>query len=611
VPPTASESAELQYFHGVQQIGRYQIVNELGRGAMGVVYRAQDPAIGRTIAIKTIRLSDLTEAAERERLRERLFREAQSAGILSHPNIVTIYDILEEGGMAYIFMEFVNGPSLEKLLGDELLPDQAKILGIFRQTAGGLDYAHRKGIVHRDIKPANIMIHEDGVPKITDFGVAKIVSQQMTQSGTMMGTPSYMSPEQVQGGNVDGHADQFALAVIAYEVLTGEKPFAAEYLPSLLYKICREDPVPPQRLNTTLGPAVETVLKRALAKDPADRYPNCSNFVDDLEKALSAKTTWMPLPRGASQNLPTIVTTEHSVPIGAMQAAPPPEPPKPAAPPRITLPEGGRAAIVAAEATAPHRPARIEEAESHTGRNVVLALMGLVLVGLLFLLVQKWTAQKPATEASVTPPAGTTPASTEPPATKPAEVAKTQTTAPATPAQPGQTDKPSPTGKPQAPPAVVPPPAPSHTTPPAPKAAQPSLVQFGSTPPGAHVVVDGNDSTGCTTPCAIPLDTGRHTLLATLDGYRNLPQIFQVPDDLVVRLPMERVVGTLSVISNPPGATILINGEAQAKKAPAVLTLPVGSYQLQVISGTYKSEPITVQIRDGMIAERRFDVGVQ
>jgi serine/threonine protein kinase len=194
----------------VDQIGRYRILDELGRGATGVVYRAQDPAIGRIIAIKTIRLSDFTDASERERLRERLFREAQSAGMLSHPNIVTIYDIAEENGLAYIFMECVDGPPLEKVLnGAQPIPSE-NALSILRQTATALDYAHQKGIVHRDIKPANILIHERALAKITDFGVAKIMSQQMTQSGVMMGTPNYMSPEQVQGHAVDGRADQFS-----------------------------------------------------------------------------------------------------------------------------------------------------------------------------------------------------------------------------------------------------------------------------------------------------------------------------------------------------------------------------------------------------------------
>src|SRR3954471_17181952 len=252
---------------------------------MGVVFRAQDPAIGRTVAIKSIRLQDLTDPAERERLKERLFREAQSAGMLSPPGIVTIYDIAEENGMAYIFMEFVNGPPLEKMLRHEQTPDKETLLSIFRQTAAALDYAHKKGIVHRDVKPANIMVHEDGTAKVTDFGVAKIVSQQMTQAGTIMGTPSYMSPEQVQGGTISGRADQFSLAVIAYEVLTGEKPFTADYLPTLLFKIVREDFEPPQRLNPTLPGEIEGVMRRGLAKNAANRYETCADFVAALAAA--------------------------------------------------------------------------------------------------------------------------------------------------------------------------------------------------------------------------------------------------------------------------------------------------------------------------------------
>src|SRR5579862_6918971 len=272
---------------------------------MGVVYKALDPAIGRTIAIKSIRLSDLTEESERDRLRERLFREAQSAGILSHPGIVTIYDIFEEAGLAYIFMEFVNGPAFENMLGAAQTPDKDTLLSILRQIASALDYAHRKGIIHRDIKPANIMIHEDGSAKVTDFGVAKIISQQMTLAGTMMGTPSYMSPEQVQGGSITGRTDQFSLAVVAYEVLTGEKPFVAEYLPTLLYRIVREEALPPQRLNPTLGTGVEAVMRRALSKNAANRYETCAEFVAALSAACNASGDWIPLPRGSSHELPT------------------------------------------------------------------------------------------------------------------------------------------------------------------------------------------------------------------------------------------------------------------------------------------------------------------
>jgi serine/threonine-protein kinase len=291
----------------MEQIGRYKIVGELGRGAMGIVFKAQDPAIGRMIAIKSIRWGELTDESERERLRERLFREAQSAGILSHPNIVTIYDIADEGEMAYIFMEWVNGPSLEKMLKGEQAPDKGTLLSLLRQTALALDYAHKRGIVHRDVKPANIMVHEDGSAKITDFGIAKIISQNMTRAGTIMGTPSYMSPEQIQGTEITGRADQFSLAVIAYEILTGEKPFNAEYLPTLLFKIVREAPAPPHRLNSTLSVDIEPVLRKALSKDAAERYETCSDFVSALAAAC-ANTLWVPLPRGASARTPTAGT---------------------------------------------------------------------------------------------------------------------------------------------------------------------------------------------------------------------------------------------------------------------------------------------------------------
>ncbi len=295
----------------MEQIGRYKIVGELGRGAMGIVFKAQDPAIGRMIAVKSIRLGELTDESERDRLRERLFREAQSAGILSHPGIVTIYDVAEEGDMAYIFMELVNGPPLEKMLKSEQSPDKETLFSLLRQVAIALDYAHKKGIVHRDIKPANIMVHEDGTAKVTDFGVAKIVSQQLTRAGTIMGTPSYMSPEQVQGTAVSGRSDQFSLGVIAYEILTGDKPFSAEYLPTLLYKIVREDFVAPHRLNPTLSPNVEPVMRKALGKTPEERYESCVEFVDALAAACNASAHWVPLPRGGSPNLPTAGSSDR------------------------------------------------------------------------------------------------------------------------------------------------------------------------------------------------------------------------------------------------------------------------------------------------------------
>ena len=194
----------------MDRIGRYEIVSELGRGAMGIVYRAHDPRIGRDVAIKTIKLADQAGPDETQGLRDRLFREAQSAGRLSHPGIVTIYDIAEENGIAYISMEFVEGRTLEGMMNSGEVGDLRTVTQLIEQMAGALDYAHAREIVHRDIKPANILVTHQGEMKITDFGIARIASSKMTQTGTVMGTPSYMSPEQVRGESIDGRSDQFS-----------------------------------------------------------------------------------------------------------------------------------------------------------------------------------------------------------------------------------------------------------------------------------------------------------------------------------------------------------------------------------------------------------------
>jgi len=272
----------------VKQIGRYQIVRELGRGAMGVVFEARDPLIGRTVALKMIRLDALGTPDEREWLQERLFREARSAGALSHPGIVVIYDLGTNQGLAYIAMEYVDGPTMEKVLATTPPMNWTDALSIVRQTAEALDHAHGAGVVHRDVKPANIMLQRSKTVKITDFGIAKITStQQLTRTGMTLGTPSYMSPEQITAQAVDGRADQFSLAVVAYQILTGVKPFQGESLPNLVYQIVYEERPSARAARGTLPEAVDEVLRRGLAKLPEDRYPSCSAFVDALETALA------------------------------------------------------------------------------------------------------------------------------------------------------------------------------------------------------------------------------------------------------------------------------------------------------------------------------------
>ena len=305
----------------MEQIGRYRIIGELGRGAMGVVYHATDPAIGRSVAIKTIRILDINDTERRDKLRERLFREARSAGVLSHPNIVTIYDMDETEGLAYIAMAYVNGPTLEKILESDAPLSGANMLRILRQTALGLDYAHGRGIIHRDIKPANIMTDEDGAVKITDFGIAKITAvSSMTQTRTVVGTPNYMSPEQVQGLAVDGRSDQFSLAVIAYEILTGERPFQGEHLSTIVYRIVAEQPPEAHQINGTLTPQIHEVLSRGLAKKPEDRYPTCSSFVGALEMACAESRGWKTVTAGGAAAMPT-TAVEHPPETAAIPAA--------------------------------------------------------------------------------------------------------------------------------------------------------------------------------------------------------------------------------------------------------------------------------------------------
>ena len=293
----------------MDRIGRYKIVRELGRGAMGVVYHAIDPNIGRPVAIKTIQLGGERKPEEQERLRERLFREARSAGILSHPGIVTIYDVEQQGELAYIAMEYVDGPTLDQLLSRAAAIGAGAMFSILAQTAVALDYAHQKGIVHRDIKPANIMIAARiGTAKITDFGIAKITaSEQFTMTGSIVGTPHYMSPEQVQGQPVDGRSDQFSLAVIAYEMLTGEKPYTGEHLTTVVYKIVAEEPAAAasHQLHFEAGRST-AILAKGLAKKPDARYRTCQEFTEALEKACAATRGWKAMPRGGSLNEPTL-----------------------------------------------------------------------------------------------------------------------------------------------------------------------------------------------------------------------------------------------------------------------------------------------------------------
>jgi serine/threonine protein kinase len=267
----------------ILKAGRYEIVGELGRGAMGVVYKATDPVIGRAVAVKTIKLSEEGTGLTRPELLTRFQTEARAAGLLTHPNIVVVFDAGEEDGLYYITMELVEGKSVQALLDAGHAFPLPRVLRIMEQTCSALQFAHERNVVHRDIKPANIMLTADDTVKVTDFGTAKILQfGTVQQTAHVMGTPSYMSPEQVKGRAVDGRSDIFSLGVMLYEMITGEKPFPGQSITTVIYKIVNEEPVPPRQINPSIHPGVSAAVMKALAKNPDARYQSCREMLEDL-----------------------------------------------------------------------------------------------------------------------------------------------------------------------------------------------------------------------------------------------------------------------------------------------------------------------------------------
>jgi len=270
-------------------LGRYEVLKELGKGAMGIVYLGKDPKINREVAIKTLRFEDEFEPEDMKAMKERFFREAESAGRLVHPNIVTIYDAGDDGDISYIAMELLSGRDLkDHTTKDKLLPVNETLEAIAK-VADALEYAHSMNVVHRDIKPANIMKLKDGKIKVTDFGIARITSQSKTATGTVMGTPSYMSPEQLAGNKVDGRADLFSLGVTLYEMLTGEKPFTGETVATLMFRIANAEHPRIEAARADLPPGIAAVIDKALAKTPEQRYQTGGEMAKDL-RALLAKS---------------------------------------------------------------------------------------------------------------------------------------------------------------------------------------------------------------------------------------------------------------------------------------------------------------------------------
>ncbi|MEX0959021.1 MAG: serine/threonine-protein kinase [Burkholderiales bacterium] len=271
----------------ISMLGRYEILAELGQGAMGTVYKARDPLLDRVVAIKTVNLN--LPKDEVDEYEARFYQEAKAAGQLSHRNIVTIYDVGKSERLAYMAMELLQGHELRTMLGSHTSIPVEKALDIAAQVADGLQYAHERQVVHRDIKPANIMVCDDGLVKITDFGIARMRNNAVkTQTGMILGSPKYMSPEQVAGRRADTRSDIFSLGVVLYEMLTGTSPFVADNIHGVMYQTVNFNPPAPKTLNPELPEVLNFIVAKALAKNLDDRYKTASDLANDLREARSA-----------------------------------------------------------------------------------------------------------------------------------------------------------------------------------------------------------------------------------------------------------------------------------------------------------------------------------
>jgi len=286
VPVERTLATQPNASQAVRTIGRYEIIEELGRGAMGAVYKAVDPQIGRTVALKVILTRGLM-AEEMRSQKERFYREARAAGKLTHPGIVAVYDVGEDAyGSPYLVMEYVEGMTLDKALspgGTAQTFTFSQRLGLALEISAAIEYAHRHGVIHRDVKPANILMTRDGHPKIADFGIAKLIGAQATIGGNVLGTPAFVSPEQLTGAAADARSDIFSLGVVLYWIFTGDRPFKGETMTAVSYKVVHTMPPPARQLNWALPEELDQILFRCLAKNPADRYQSAGELAAALE----------------------------------------------------------------------------------------------------------------------------------------------------------------------------------------------------------------------------------------------------------------------------------------------------------------------------------------
>jgi serine/threonine protein kinase len=594
--------------------GRYDLREELGRGAMGVVFHGFDPTIGRDVAVKTLRLTEAGTGLSREELIGRFQTEARAAGLLTHPNIVVVFDAGEEEGLFYITMEFVEGRSLQSLIDAHQPFPVSRVMKLMEQVCSALDFAHQHNVVHRDIKPANLMLTADDVVKITDFGTAKILQFGTAQTAHVMGTPSYMSPEQVKGKPVDGRSDIFSLGVILYELMTGEKPFPGQNITTVIYKIINEEPIPPRSLDSSIHPGLSAVISRALAKDPAARYQSCH----ELLNALKSYHEMM----GPDVTVRMAPVTSHPAPQGNRPAA---------QPPRIA------AVPVNAPSSEPDPSAQFmlpvgieEEAPKKSGRLLlILFLLGVIGYSGYRVyppLVDLWQRAREPAEAPAVPPKAEPDAQTSNPESSNAkpdaqsnDTSQTAAPAPTAIAAPVENSAPKAASQPTAAPAAIAkaPEPPLATAGSAEKSIAPQKPALPAGPSPARLFesklraeLNGQpladkvkiQATANALTFSGSLTLAEHREL--LDHLRTVPAGVRVIDDIdLTENPKATAApasaGWIWVRSTPPGARILVDGAETGFRTPARLELQVGEHEVRLVQRGFGTAHRNVVVSQG------------
>ena len=566
----------------VEKVGRYEIVGELGRGAMGLVYRAVDPNIGRTVALKTMRLD--VHGMDHDELLRRFRYEAKAAGAMNHPNIVTVYDADEVDGLFYIAMEYLEGQTLQSIMLEKRVVPGDQIVDIAKQVAAGLDYANEMKVIHRDIKPANIMITRQNVAKIMDFGISKAAGS-MTHSGQVLGTPNYMSPEQVKGRELDGRADLFSFGVVLYEMATGERPFTGQNVTTIIYKIIHENPIPASELEMTVHPGLSAIIGKCLSKNPAERYQTGAELARDMENYRSI---------GSEGEITSVLTNEVRV-----QATQPLGPSSGAWPSGAAHDSGSHAAavqearIASSSGPVPQMPQQSTKlAEStpitHTSAtqlwgkraktvSLTVVVVSALAAGATMLTAKYWKkpSQSNAIQAQVQLQASA-PAQQN----SQAQVAETKVAS-----------------------GELPNPAAVHPSRKAASVSDRIEMRFTSKPEGAAVQIDGLTSAAWTTPfTASDLKLGPHTVVFTKQGYTEETRKLELNrSNSLYHINLSPFITSVSVTSQPPGADIEIDGSPTGKVTPARVPVGEGQHRIVVHLDGYRNAQVTATVNKAQI----------